>query len=413
MRGESTLRNLLREDKPPRAAEEKRLPIGDSSVVRVSDASGRARDRRIASAVGVLLIFLFSTSAWFGWTKRVRAQWETEVGGIEENAAYAMNEAEKLALLQPGRSRDLLAAQQQVIEKVLAGSTSKDVRKRLSTLMNRVDRALDDTGRIHRVHPEIYLEMSLLREGMTGSVMGDGGGDWLFLLDQENMLLASVSPRARSGSILAGRASLATARDATGSNEDAFVLTESGIVRIPTSGAPADLVVEADPSWEEAGNVRMFGSNLYVFDRKASELYKYPGSGGAFRERQRWFRSGVTPGLSSAVDLDIDGSVWFLMEDGEINKFEQGSPVRFRVSTVTPWRAPRYLSVPAEGTRLWILDRELQSVFAFDRTTGDYAGQWISDDFGKATGLVVNETLREMFVSTEATILVVPFEGEA
>lgn len=331
-----------------------------------------------------------------------------ETASILDKGRFALSEARTLSDVSRSRARAILEEQRSLVERALEKPRPGSASAVLSSLRDDLAAASDDIGLIHRNIPETYLHTSLLREGTIGSSLVDGK-DQLLVVDRDRRVVFSVDPKQRSGLVRAAAAQLADARSVAGNEAGVFALTNTSVVDVGAD-PPKDVITDEEQTWGEPIKIMMYSDNVYVIDRGRSEVYRYSDTGEEFGERDRWFAPGITPDLSQLVDAAIDGSVWFLFKDGSVRQYVHGTPTSFRHEPFDDAVDPAFLSVPQDGTRVWVLDRGAGRITAYDRETGEYAGQWVTDAARDALGFVVNEEAGRIFFLIREQVLFLPIE---
>ena len=86
-----------------------------------------------------------------------------------------------------------------------------------------------------------------------------------------------------------------------------------------------------DPgSWTNVNAIAGFGGNLYALNATQQTLAWYPPQDGGYDGPvYNYFSAGVTANLSDAVALSMDGNLYVLHANGQIQKFVDGKPVEF------------------------------------------------------------------------------------
>lgn len=387
----------------------KEAVIGNE-VIRISDQEGREKRRRIARSVGIILLVLLLVSVGFGSRRRAEGLRDEELKRIEDQVRYAMEQASGLSAISPARARSVVLTARASVQQESTSTKDKYIRSRLAALDKELESALNTAGHVMSANPELYLDLGLVREGTTGSAMSLFGKK-LFVLDRSSGVLLLLSTDDRSGEVVGGGDVLSKARAVAGSDKKGHVVTDHSVVEVIIDDKTSTPVVTDDDGvWKDPIGIAYFSGNMYIFDRAASEIYKYPSTESGFGSRRRWLAPGVTPDLSDAVSFAVDGDAWVLFRDGSIKRFRRGSQISFSESGADPFGDAASFSIPTGGSRTWILDRENGRVVAFDRESGEYAGQWESDLFKNATSLAVSEEFGKMFFLAGEKIYVVGIE---
>ncbi len=130
-------------------------------------------------------------------------------------------------------------------------------------------------------------------------------------------------------------------------------------------------------------------TNFYLLDTKAGVL-KFSPSGSTFA-KSTYFATGVSPDLSSAKTIAIDGSIWILESNGTILKFTKGKQDTFALSGLDNiLSSPTQLITNVDDDNIYILDNGNSRIVVVDKT-GKYVTQYVTGILKKATQLVVDE----------------------
>lgn len=365
---------------------------------------------------GIVLVFLLTSIAAFGFVKKQAFTKEQPIIKLEKKADYVLAEIAGLAKVDSARAMELALDLKRSVEDSRKNIGDKKLRKRLESLQQKLDNVQSELGLVRRAKLSEFLDPNLLTEGIRAETLV-GNNESLLVFDPQNNILATVSPTDRSGQVVGG--GIGGIKSVALGRSSAFGIKENRIIEFPflakgqssfgrNGGEPVEVVKENE-SWGDDSLLTWFGGNLYVLDKSVSEVLKYQGAENSsgkpeFGSRRRWFRPGLNFDLSDALATAVDGDFWVLHQDGRISRFRNGSRIYFRQVLVDFMSDPLLFSVPQEGEKVWVLGRKDKKVVALNRETGEFAGLWEAEEFGKAQGLVVNEKLGRMFVLVEGKI---------
>ncbi|MBI5356525.1 hypothetical protein HZB78_02845 [Candidatus Collierbacteria bacterium] len=381
-------------------------PVG--RIVRLLSDEERAVRKKSFQVVAVAAVFLLGFIATLGFIKRQTAVKEQPVISLEKKANYVLTEIAGLAKVDPGRAMGLAADLNKSISDSQKDISDKKMLNRLNALLQKLDSLQSELGLARKIKLTEFLDPKLLRDGLNAEILS-GNAEKLLIFDPRKNILATVSPVDRSGQIIGGGIeginSFALGRNS------AFGIKDSRIVEFPFSGGETLEAVKDDGAWSGDSIVSWFGGNLYVIDKSGSEILKYPAlentSGKSeFGSRRRWFKPGINYDLSDIVGAEVDGDIWILHQDGRISRFRNGSKITYKQVLADFMSEPVLFSVPLEGDKIWVLSRKEKKVVVLNKETGEFAGEWETEEFGKAQGLAVNEKLGKMFVLVEGKIYV-------
>lgn len=365
-------------------------------AIKLANAGDDLKRKKMALSLGGILCLLLLVSVFFGWLKRQESARDRQVGQITEEIEYAINSANDLSRLQPGRARSLLIDTKTKLQQQILDIQDKKIKLRLEKLVTKVDESLVSAGMVVKVDPELYMDLGLIRESTVGTDMS-GNNDQLFILDSNAGVVLTVSQTDRRGEVVGG--SVGGADSIAGGNGHAYVLVGHKIVDILLDKKTVDTAVEDETEeWKTPSSLSVFGGSLYVLDPGGNDLSRYSATETGFGSRRRWFGPGVEPDLSAAVDMSIDGEIWILNDDGNVSRFVRGNPTSFKLNETDLVKSAISIAVTFEGNKIWLLQPAENRVVAFDKQSGEYAGQWVSDKIALSTRMVVNEESGKIFL---------------
>lgn len=170
------------------------------------------------------------------------------------------------------------------------------------------------------------------------------------------------------------------------------------------------------------GNLPMatFAGNLYIWDQKERQLWKY--SSGMYADRPTaWITNAGGAALDNIADMEIEGQVYMLKRDGSVLVFEGGqlirqiAPPQLAAPLVT---VERFVVTPdeyeADGTTIkrpgyiYMLDTKNERILQLSKTDGSLIQQIQARRLGplnKMTDFAVDEARGKLYIANGPTIL--------
>lgn len=376
--------------------------------LRLVNEEEKALRRKSYQTTAVILVFLIGFITTFGFVKKQAFVKEQPIIGLEKKADYILAEITGLAKVDSARAMEMALDLKRSIGDFRKNIKDKKLFKRLESLQQKLESVQSELGLVSQAKLVEFLDPNLVKEGIRAEILV-GNNETLLVFDPQNNILATVSPVDRSGQVVGGGGEGINSV-ALGHNS-AFGIREDRIVEFPFGGGEQTEAVKEEEPWSPDSMPVWFGGNLYVIDKSSSEILKYPAveklSGKSeFGGRRRWFKPGLNYDISDVVGAEVDGDVWILHQNSTISRFRNGSKISFKQVLADFTSEPVLFSVPLEGEKLWVLSRKDKKVVVLNRETGEFAGIWEAEEFGKARGLAVNEKLGKMFVLIEGKIYV-------
>ena len=338
--------------------------------------------RKLLSSVGIILLVLLVVSIGFGIRakaiKEGRARYESRL----TQAQHEFDEALSLTSLNPDRARELFANSRALAD-ALKTEGVKD--KQLEELIAKLDENQGSVLGEYQVEPLLFVDLSILSDNLKGDGLA-ASSEMVFVLDKRGRKVVGIAFGTKKSEIVAGPDQISDARDLAVYEDRAFVLEADGIYEVGETKTKA-----VDSGWKGEVLIYAYAANLYVVDKEAGVIWRYPGSGSTFGAGTNWLALGVSPDLSLVKAMTIDGTVWLLSGSGRISKFSQGNSISLAITGVFPQLAnPDSIYTNEELDFVYLLERDKKRVVVLEKD-GKYKAQYLSDKLGEATDLAVSE----------------------
>lgn len=224
----------------------------------------------------------------------------------------------------------------------------------------------------------------------------------LALLDQVNKEVSNVSNGERvpakevdreSSDLLSYEINNSNANYFVQSEETVFFLDGSGVSEINKKTDKKTQVIKK--SWDEDGGIGLFGSNIYILDKKKGIL-KFVPSDSTYSENN--YFPGDSPDLSSSAGMAIDGSIYILYKSGDIEKYTKSKKETFSVSGLEkPLSTPTKIFTNEDIDNIYILDDGNSRVVVIDKT-GKFVKAYSAGVLKGAKDIDVDEKNKKIFV---------------
>ncbi|HET9946517.1 MAG TPA: hypothetical protein VFQ63_00450 [Patescibacteria group bacterium] len=174
-----------------------------------------------------------------------------------------------------------------------------------------------------------------------------------------------------------------------------YTADNSGITQTNIKTTTAKQIIKNVSDWKNIGGFSPYLTNFYVLDKTAGIL-KYTPSGTKF-SKSDYLASGVSPDLSSASSLAIDGSIWVL-SGKDILKFTKGKEDGFTITGLDkPFVSPSVITTSVDDDNVYILDNGNSRIVVLSKT-GAFIIQYNNNLFKGATQLSVDEKNKKAYV---------------
>ncbi len=184
------------------------------------------------------------------------------------------------------------------------------------------------------------------------------------------------------------------------------VISRDGVILgIDNDDSRASLLLVDPPAWGDLADADNFQNNLYRLQPDANQIYKYtPTTLGYELEPVPFLEQEVD--IGDAVDMAIDGDVYLLLGDNQIQRYRVGQQVLFDVSDLDkPLADPTLIYTDQRLESLYVVDAAFARIVELNKRPGQEGGfirQLLytgSDDFfADVRGLWVDEAAGTMVV---------------
>jgi hypothetical protein len=153
---------------------------------------------------------------------------------------------------------------------------------------------------------------------------------------------------------------------------------------------------------EDYSGFDLFNQKLYLLSRANSQLYIYSSN---FSSRSDWLKE--TADLSQVVDLYIDGSIYFLYKDGQINKFYLGRQEKYDNSPLNP-PTSQAKKILGDDEHLYVLDNN-DRLIVINKEDGRHEKQYIFTNLD-VSDFAISENRENAYILSQAKIYLLPFK---
>jgi hypothetical protein len=368
-----------------------KLKIGEGRVY--VDYGEREKKRKKNMYIGLGVVVLMLLFGGVGqWRMKDMAFKNSQSNKLLEELEYQYNEAKALTVLNPVRSRQLLAEVQQRVNDLEANKV-KD--SRLTAIEAELPEVISTAAGVKKTQAVEVIDLGLVRTGMKGTKIALKEG-MLVILDSEGDRVVTVDPIKKSGQVIAGKEGVGEAKLVATYPGKIEILSDKGMVQIVDDQTPK-VKIAPDKEWGNIADIKMFAGNIYMLDAGAGKIWRYGVTDGGFGSKQSWVSKDQQVKLTGTNNMAIDGSVWVISE-GEITKLLRGVKENFTITGLDKnWGSGAIIYTDENAENLYILD-SLNGRIIVLKKDGTYDKQIVADQLGTATDLVTDEKSGKVYV---------------
>ncbi len=366
-----------------------KLPKKDVYVGNPLNDEVVSQSKKLTFSVALILLFILLVSIGFGIKQKKSNDLRNKYAGLLKEASDGVDQAVSLASVSPERSRELFYDAEQKL-KTIKDLNIKD--SQFDNLKKKIDESRAAILGEYLVTPDMFWDLSILASGFKGDVVTASGGN-IYILDKSGKRVVSVAFETKKSKVVANQTQINEAFDMATYEGRTFILMSDGVYEV---GSGKNKVV--DKTWSGEAFIKSFAGNIYVLDKNGNAVYRYQGQGSAFGDRGNWLAAGTKTDFSDALGWVIDGSVYVLYPSSKILKYSLGSPQSFSLAGILP-EISKIDAVygDADNANIYILDTAGKRVVVIDKK-GKYVAQYINDQIGQASNLVVSEADKKIIL---------------
>lgn len=157
----------------------------------------------------------------------------------------------------------------------------------------------------------------------------------------------------------------------------------------------------------EVGNARSsdleaYADRLYflrpTIDGVDGQVIRFDRNGTNFTNEKNWINSKTTQ-FGEAVSLAVDGTLYVLLKNGTIAKFEAGNEIEWDTETIEPKiTAATKIWTDPNSKFIYVLEPETKRLVVFDKNSGAFIAQYRSDAFTDLKDFVVDEAGYSIYI---------------
>ena len=348
--------------------------------IRSSERLAILRLRRNLVLVVVVILIILAISA--GLAIKNGAE-QTKNANFNDHllaASTKYGEGQAIVSLNRDRAREFFIGAGEEVGKALA---LKPKDPKAQELKGKIDSALRDSQNSEGLKFSTYseLESSLIALTLLGkNLVGVSSGKVYVIEEGEK----SVSDIDGIEGVVA----------AYGFSDSVFVLANSGVYKINTANNKSEKIAES----KQANDISVFIGNVYLLGQ--SQIYKYVPVEGGYVEGGTY----VQGNFETNSKMAIDGNVWVSNGD-KIFKYLKGEDQNFAISGLSTNGQFGKIYTNSELDNIYVVDSANRALLSIGKDDGIFKKAYQSDEFGRATGLVVDEAGGKIYISVENKIL--------
>lgn len=311
-----------------------------------------------------------------------------------ELIVHQYNEAKGLVGMNRERSKELLES----VNSQIAGLTAKQLEdKRILEVQTGMGEVLGVASGTLRIVLKQVTDLSLNRDGAVASGLIGVDGGAVGVLDVPASRVFVVKPATGAVEVMLGKDGIGAVKLVSGYPGKVVAISDKGIVDCGIVNKKCEVGLEYEEVMGNMVDMKMWAGNVYLLT--ANRVVKYPVVEKGYGAASNWLSKDEDE-LVNATSMAIDGNVWIVQKSGGssvVTKFVGGVKEEFFISGLDKSLGERVVIETSEKIeKLYLLDVDNKRVVVVNKT-GEFVEQWVSDDFGQVTSLLVDSEGRKVY----------------
>ncbi|EKD79185.1 MAG: hypothetical protein ACD_41C00142G0007 [uncultured bacterium] len=229
--------------------------------------------------------------------------------------------------------------------------------------------------------------MALIGKNVFGFAQGSAG-IWRLNIEKQEVTNVLVDAATTSGYRSIENDTAATSLAVIGNTD--FVQFN------PVLEKTSDVTVQLKDNDLVVTDMDVFGDRLYVLAAQQNRIVRLQKSGSSYTDSTSWLNDGVD--VSNAVSFDIDGSIYVLLADGVLNKYDSGEKSDFEMDAFSPSLAGATRLIKNDPTDPFIVLNPTTQRIVVLEGDGSLRAQYSSPAFAQATDVVYDADANTVYV---------------
>lgn len=154
---------------------------------------------------------------------------------------------------------------------------------------------------------------------------------------------------------------------------------------------------------KEIKEMKIYQDKLFLFDVKNSRILKCQKAENGFSEETDWLKEKID--LNGAISFAVDGSIYFISQDGQISKFYKGKKQDFNLSGFKNWSLkPTKIFADSETEFIYLLDSSNKKIIIADKN-GEVQKQLKNEKISEAKEIIASEKSKKIYFLAGKEIL--------
>jgi len=180
----------------------------------------------------------------------------------------------------------------------------------------------------------------------------------------------------------------------SGQDSNTYYLSGSNILELDKTDK-ANLIKFTPPSTaDNITGLQAYSDKLYVIDKSLNQIFRYTRNADSFTNKNKWL--GQDTNLASSTGIFVDGNIYVLYNNGQVDEFLKGKKQDLALETVDPaiTAASRLIVTP---DYFYVLEPATKRLMLWNNK-GAYLAQYVFTDFTDLKDFAVNDKDKQIYL---------------
>ena len=350
--------------------------------------------KKIQVYIAITLLLGLFVSSYFGYQKNKKNAAENKYQQLKTELESQLN---NISLV---KSMNLEAAQtgakesEKLVDQMSKLSIHQD---EVNQFKSQINLLLSQTGVNENYIPDIFFDASLIISNpqYKDILLADGK---IYLLDSANGRIDSLSINEKSSKSILISENIKSATKIFGDNKYLYLLYQDHISQINDSSIDQKIgfVDIKDPI--NITDIQIWNGSIYSIDSDNQSIWKFTPNSSGFSSPQSWLKNDKKLSLGP-ISLAIDGEVWVLYQNGQIDNYLSGVKDNFKLSGNNQFTQTKNLDVSSEDDG-FISFVDNQNIIFVYKKSGDFVAKYNLGQL-KVVDTVINSNILYLLASDQ------------
>ncbi len=324
-----------------------------------------------------------------------------------ENIKKTYENASELLNLNNVRSGELAKKALTEIQNLNINSLkSNENKKQIEDLINSLNKLIKESSNITESKAEIVYSTNLLQKNSEISQISVLENEIIITLNSKQNSLYKINIKTKKADVFDLKKYISKGELVAANENYAYIFSQDGIVQIDFNSGKIKTVVKNETSWGEIADIALYSDNIYLLDKKNSQVWKILKENDAFSLGKPYFESEMP---KNAISFAIDSNVYILSENN-ISKYLSGEKQNFILEKVPdkPLKNPVKILTSKEDNNIYLLEPAEKRIILFDKK-GNYIKQIVDNRLFSAKTFAVDENKKTIYFPLKSDVYQLTF----